>query len=50
MDKFGRDLQTAGIDIPRRSPPGGLAYLPALATATDTILAILGTTQHPPAT
>jgi hypothetical protein len=49
IDKVGRDLQTAGVIIPRRSPSDGSASLFAFETASDTILAILGAAQHPPA-
>jgi hypothetical protein len=48
MDKVGRDLQTAGVDIPRRSPSEGPAYLHAFEAASNTILAALGTTDRPP--
>jgi hypothetical protein len=41
MERIGRDLETAGIELPRRSPSNGPAYLPALEAATDTILATL---------
>jgi hypothetical protein len=50
MDRVGRDLQTAGVDLPRRSPSDGPAYLPAFEAATDTILATLGAASGPPAT
>jgi hypothetical protein len=50
IDKVGRDLQAAGIDILRRSPPDGPAYLPAFEAVSGAILAILGTAQRPPAT
>jgi hypothetical protein len=43
IDKVGRDLQTAGVDIPRRSPSDEPASLLAFETASDTILATLGT-------
>jgi hypothetical protein len=43
MERIGRDLQTAGVDLPRRSPSGGPVYLPAFEAATNTILASLGT-------
>ena len=49
IDKVGRDLQTAGVDIPRRSPSDGPAFLLAFETATDTILAALGVGHGPPA-
>jgi hypothetical protein len=41
IDKTGRDLEAAGIDIPRPSPSDGLAYLPVLAAVGDTVLATL---------
>lgn len=48
IDKVGRDLQTAGIDIPQHFPSGRPAYLPTFAAISDTILAALGTTAHRP--
>lgn len=50
MDRVGRDLQTAGIDLPRRFPADGPTYLPAFEATTNTILAALGTSSGPPAT
>jgi len=50
IDKMSRDLQTAGVDMPRRSPSDGSASLLTFKTASDTILGILGTAQHPPGT
>lgn len=50
MHKVGRDLQTAGVDIPGCSLAGGSAYLPVFEAATDAILATLGTAKHLPAT
>ena len=49
IDKVGRDLQTAGVDIPRRSTSDGPAYLPAFEAASYTLLAALGADQRPPA-
>jgi hypothetical protein len=49
IDKVGRDLQTAGVDIPRRSPLEGQASLLAFEIATDAVLATLGVAQRPPA-
>jgi hypothetical protein len=42
MDKVGRDLQVAGIDIPRRLPSDGPAYLRAFEDTSHTILTTLG--------
>jgi hypothetical protein len=42
MDKVGRDLQIAGIDIPRRFPSDGPAYLGAFEGTSHTILTALG--------
>ena len=50
MDKVDRDLQTAGVDLPRRSPSEGPAYLPAFEAASNTILTALGATDRPPVT
>jgi hypothetical protein len=50
MERVGRDLQIAGVDIPRRSPSDGPAYLPSFRAASDTILAALGTAHRPQAT
>lgn len=47
MDKVARDLQTAGVDIPRRSPSDGPAYLHAFEAASYTILTALGNAQRP---
>jgi hypothetical protein len=49
MDKVGRDLQRAGVDIRPPFPSEGPAYLPAFEAASDTILAALGAAKHPPA-
>jgi hypothetical protein len=49
MDRVSRDLQTAGVDLPRRYPSDGPAYLPAFESATNTILATLGAASAPPA-
>lgn len=43
MERIGRGLQAAGVDLPRRSPSDGPAYLPAFEAATNTVLASLGT-------
>jgi hypothetical protein len=43
MDKVDRDLQTAGVDIPRRSTSDGPTSLLSFETTSDRILAILGT-------
>jgi hypothetical protein len=48
IDKVGRDLHTAGVDMPRRPPSEGPTSRFALETVSDTILAALGTTQRPP--
>lgn len=50
IDKVDRDLQAAGVDIPRRSRSDGPAYLPAFEAVSGSILATLGTAQRPPAT
>lgn len=42
IDKVGRDLQIAGVDIPRRSPADGSESLFAFETASSRILAALG--------
>jgi hypothetical protein len=42
IDKVGRDLQAAGVDVPRRSAPDGPASLLAFETAGNAILAALG--------
>jgi hypothetical protein len=41
IDKVGRDLEIAGVDIPQ-PPSGGSAYLPSLAAMSNAILAALG--------
>lgn len=43
IERIGRNLQTAGVDLPRRSPSDAPAYLPAFEAAANTILASLGT-------
>jgi hypothetical protein len=48
MDKVGPDLQTAGVNIPRRSPSEGPAYLPVFEAVSNSILAALGATTHRP--
>jgi len=42
IDRVDRDQQTAGVELPRRSPSDGLAYLPAFEVATNTVLTTLG--------
>lgn len=42
IDKVGRDLQIAGVDIPRRSSSDGSKSLLAFETASSRILAALG--------
>lgn len=42
IDKVGRDLQIAGVDIPRRSPSDGSESLVAFETASSRVLAALG--------
>ena len=50
IDKVARDLQTADVSIPQAQRPDGPGYLPAFATASNTILAALGAVHYPPAT
>jgi hypothetical protein len=50
MERIGQDLQTAGVDLPRRSLSDGPAYLPAFEAAANTILATLGAASAPPVT
>jgi hypothetical protein len=50
MDKVAPDLQTADVNIPQGHQPDGSAYLPAFATASDTILAALSGAHYPPPT
>jgi hypothetical protein len=45
IEKVGRDLQTAGVHIPRHPPSGSPAYLPAFAAVSNTILGTLRTAQ-----
>jgi hypothetical protein len=41
MDRLTRDLEAAGIDLPRRQPAYGAAYLPVFAEISSALLARL---------
>jgi hypothetical protein len=47
IGKIDRDLQTAGVDIPRHSPTEPPTSLLAFETASDIVLAALGVGQRP---
>ena len=42
MNRLTRDLEAAGIDLPRRQPAHGTAYLPVFAEISSALLARLG--------
>jgi hypothetical protein len=42
MNRLTRDLEAAGIDLPRRRPAHGTAYLPVFAETSSALLARLG--------
>jgi hypothetical protein len=42
MNRLSRDLEAAGIDLPRRSPAHGTAYLPIFAETSSVLLTRLG--------
>jgi hypothetical protein len=42
MDRLSRDLEAAGIDLPRRQPAHGIAYLPVFAETGSALLTRLG--------
>jgi hypothetical protein len=42
MDRLTRDLEAAGIDLPRRQPAHGTAYLPVFAEISTVLLTRLG--------
>jgi hypothetical protein len=42
MNRLARDLETAGIDLPRRRPAHGTAYLAVFAETSSAFLARLG--------
>ena len=42
MNRLARDLEAAGIDLPRRQPAHGTAYLPVFAEISSALLARLG--------
>jgi hypothetical protein len=39
MDRIARELDTAGVETPKRRPANGAAYLPAIAHTVDSLLA-----------
>jgi len=42
MNRLTRDLEAAGIDLPRRQPAHGTAYLPVFAEISSALLTRLG--------
>ena len=42
MNGLTRDLEAAGIDLPRRQPADGTAYLPVFAEISSVLLTRLG--------
>jgi hypothetical protein len=42
MNRLTRDLEAAGIDLPRPRPAHGAVYLPAFAESSSVLLARLG--------
>ena len=42
MDRLNRDLEAADIDLPRRRPAHGTAYLPVFSETSSALLTRLG--------